>query len=513
MKRAGAFGIIVGLLLGGIPAWTFATSEPDQAIGATTGAADPIEAPRFTSPRLIDAWRSGGEPAITIAHDGSIIVASHPGYTLSYAGLSTRSLTSPGIPGGAELIAPTQGQSYMWKSTDGGQTFLPVSFLPRTPGPFGPSASDVNAGPRGPYQGMSDPDFAVDASGRIWFTDLGPTTWITVSWSDDHGTTWLEGNMNAAQNLPPAHDGVGRTDRPWVAAYGTTAYLSYNALGPQPVLATSEDPSGAEDRGQRFARVGTAPTDCDDELIADPSTGRLYAGCAVGLAYSDDGGATWTYSAAPIGGSTEAADGEPAIDADGNVYLARASGHSTVAIVRFDPDTGAWSDVDIDADALFPGIAAGTMLYPQIRAGSAGRIAVTFYGTTTAPDQSMGRASTAEWNVYNLIVTGADTDAPTSYASQITERPHHVGGICNLGTLICPNPSGNPATDPLRTSDRRLGDLFETTIDDDGMLHIAYAETTSNPRHTVSHVAYARMECGPRLVLAEDVTASFPTQG
>src|ERR1044072_4212162 len=79
--------------------------------------------PTFSVPRLIDDVRAGGEPVMAGTPKGTILIASLPVYPHYHP-------TPTAVPPtGPELLLPTQGQSYMWRSTDDGKTFTIVGPL------------------------------------------------------------------------------------------------------------------------------------------------------------------------------------------------------------------------------------------------------------------------------------------------------------------------------------------------------------------------------------------------
>lgn len=421
----------------------------------------------FTLPRIIDPLRAGGEPVIAIADSGAILVAAHPGYTHWHPDPSAVPPTS------AELVAPTQGQSYMWRSEDGGETFNLVTLLPVENPP--------NGGPRGLGQGVSDPEFTVDGNGRIWFTDLEGLAMASLSWSDDDGKTWLQGN-NAASGGP--------IDRQWLASHQDTLYFTGNYFTDRRLLATQD--------GIRFERRGNVP--CGGDLVVNPLDGHLVAGCGNGIAVSGDGGKTWKPGPSKIQGEGPITP-EPAIDAAGTIYRV-ADPERTDVTLEWTKDEGkTWTNLSLLP--FFPDLAKGTLLWPWVSAGSADRVSVTFFASPAADGTSK---ADAEWFVYNAIVLNATTASPVVYPSKVTPQPFHRGPMCQGGTACQLTTATSDA------SDRRLGDFFETTVDREGVVHIVWSDTQAKPSDTISHVGYARLTDGPRLIDG-DLPPGFPTQG
>lgn len=428
-------------------------------------------APQFTPPVVVDHVRAGGEPVIAVLLDGTLVVSGHPGYTHAHP-----SPTSP--QGIADAVAPTVAQSYIWRSIDNGSTWSVVGQLPETPAP--------NRGPHGGAFGAGDPEFTYDAStGRIWFTDLAALAQGTLSWSDDGGATWTGNNLASG----------GPMDRQWLASHQGTLYFTGNYLTDRRVLVTED--------GETFERRGEIPdgqgVDCGADVVADPRNGWLYAGCGDGMAVSVDEAATWTYRPARgLAGSGGVAGSEPAVDTAGNVYLVGRT-NGTILIGATKDQGQNWTYLNISS--WFPELAEGRAMWPWISAGSEGRAAVTFMGTTE-PDVN---STAAGWFLYNVIVINATSPSPEIYPTPVTADPMHVGPVCMSGTTC-------QARIALPNGDRRLGDFFETTIDRFGVLHVVYPQTTSEPGDTVSHVSYARLASGPSLVVGP-LPPGFPTQG
>ncbi|HVL87897.1 MAG TPA: sialidase family protein [Candidatus Thermoplasmatota archaeon] len=422
------------------------------------------ETPTFTAQRILDRERAGGEPVIAILPSGTILVAAHPGWTHA-------NRADP------NLVTGANGQSYVWRSADGGETFARVARVGGTgdvPGLANVPFSDC-------VPGLSDPDFAVTAEGVAYFTDFYKTG-ASVLRSLDDGQTWECRNL---EDGPTRKD----QDRPWLAARGDEVFFVSNFGGGHKVLRSV-------DGGATFVHVGTARCGGDLSIGAD---GLLFVGCSGGgLERSRDGGATWT-RISPRGPQLvgAAALPEPAIDAAGNVY---------VAAVGFADRKVYLSVLPRDADAFLPPytvsdapvVPSGEKMWPWVTAGSEGRVAVTWYGT----EGPMTLES--EWRVFVSFVTEAASDSPTVTTVVATPQIVHRGRIqpglalglaCDF-TLDCVR---NPR-------DRRMGDFFETAVDPQGFLHVVYSDTQAvgaggleGVPAGISHVGYVRQTGGVRL--------------
>lgn len=394
----------------------------------------------FSPMVLIDDVRAGGEPVIQITRTGTLLVAAHPGWT------HTR------YPPSANLLTPASGQSYLWRSADGGATWDPIGL----PGADG-------AGPRGVGQGMSDPDFAMDTNGRVYLTDLEALAAASVSWSDDDGKTWLMGNDVAST--------YGPIDRQWLATHGTDVYFMGNYFAAERVLKSTNG-------GLTWTEVGRA--NCGGDLVVRESDGAVLVGCGAGIDVSTDGGKTFARKDVPDVESTSRVMTEPAIDAAGNVYTAWTQEDGVY--VAGTSDLGETWTTPIRVTA---GIPTSTHIWPWIVAGDEGRIAVVWYATVAEGGPARAKG---DWFVYQATVLDAMGAAPSLVNAQATESPIFQGGICQRGTFC--------QTDPTPAGDRRLGDFFEAAVDAEGRVHIVYSVALGD---AISHAGYSRQTAGPLL--------------
>lgn len=431
------------------------------------------DVPSFSEPALLDTVRAGGEPVVAVLPTGTILVSAHPGFTHYRPGDN---------PLPDELLTPFAGQSYLWRSTDNGTTWTHIGL---------PGSEN---GPRGPGTGVSDPEFTVMADGTVCTTDLEALAAASVACSTDDGLTWLTANPLASG---------GPVDRQWLASYEDELYFTANYVAP------GSDLRASTDHGLTWEDRGSTP--CNSDLVADRRTGHLIQGCnGIGITVSTDAGRTWSEPRTP----EDASDGgarmmtEPALDAAGNVWTTWADGEHRLWAAGT-PDEGAtWPWVfDLTPHArLALGLEGnGTYVWPWVSAGSEGRFAVSWIGST---DDAPSESYTGEWRIYTAYVLNATGPSPTVAVLPFTPKPIHVGPICQGGTgcetaAVAGDPSG----------DRRLGDFFETTIDADGWLLGAWSNTATQPDDVISHPQFARQVGGIRLLVPEDVGAFTPTQG
>lgn len=491
--------------------------------GCFTGSDDdsptvalPPETPVFSEPLLIDAVRAGGEPVIAITQAGTILVSAHPGWTHYHPSEDPTHV-------GTELLTPASGQSYLWRSTDGGASWTHIG------------APGQEEGPRGTALGVSDPEFTVMEDGTICYTDLEALASSSVACSTDDGETWLVGNPVAA----------GRpNDRQWLASSGDELYFTANYFADHNIRAST-------DRGLTWEERGDVP--CEQDIVADPHSGHLIGACNAGVTVSEDGGRTWTAEderqVLDAGAGGQRIMAEPAVDGAGNVWVTYTQGEGALWVAG-SPDQGkSWPWV-YDLTPRFAAFArdlegcqespdarlcvgadhrpadrdgtggeagsgdaggtggdglTGTYVWPWISAGSGGRVAVTWIGAFPA---AASATYDGDWYIFSIYLLDGTSDRPTFIVNQLTPEPMHRGPICQEGTLCqVSSMQGDDA------GDRRLGDFFETTIDADGFLHGSWSNTRELPEDVISHPQYVRQTGGVRLLADEDIGVWMPTQG
>ncbi len=451
----------------------------------------PIDlAPLLSAPAIIDTVRAGGEPVIAVTHEGTILIAAHPGWTHYHPSEDPTHV-------GTEILEPASAQSYLWRSTDNGTTWTHIG-LPT-----------LEQGPRSTGFGVSDPEFTVMEDNTVCYTDLMALVTSSVVCSTDDGLTWLPGNEFASG---------GVNDRQWLASHGdelyfTAAYFASTTGIPDHHIRASTD------RGLTWEDRGDVP--CSQDLVANPHNGHLIVGCPGGVAVSEDAGWTWTEErpvpGVPAGGQRIMA--EPGVDAAGNVWITLTQGEGGLWAAG-SPDEGlSWPWI-VELTPHFENFLAsgqalgeagnatpstGTYVWPWLSAGSEGRFAVTWIGATETTESA---THDGNWYMFTAFVYGATGDAPSVVVRQLTPDPIHVGPICQNGTSCQVfSMTGDDS------GDRRLGDFFETTIDADGYLHATWSNTRAQSDDVISHPEYVRQTGGKPLVAPEDLGVWMPTQG
>ena len=460
-----------------LPALTAALGIIVSSAAAAVGGlpAQAGAARQFSTPIHVDtsAANRAGEPSISVAPDGTEYIVAPGG--------------APGVRAPVSAGGGGFGGGLIWRSSDRGRTWTWLG------------AFDL-AGEGG------DTDITVTPRGTLFASSLSYQGCSGVGVSTDRGQTWSDDPLAGCARVPAMND------RQWTANYGEN--VVYTVIGdtvrgdidmvrsamnnPVVVPATTLDLYTGGDyqwpgtiavdqrRGTAYVVWNTAgsPNNCDQSAGA--------ASCAPQAASSEmpdkievsvvpDGA---TSAPTPVVVASRPFDTydsfvSDAVDAAGNVYVVWSERHpaqqQTWTMLSVSRDGGrTWSA------PRKVGRAPSTTVYPWVSAGDAGRIAVSYYGTTASGNSPQKVASSAVWSVYSSF----STDYGRSFTEYRTTGTMQKGPVCTSGTQC---PAGS----------RNLLDFFETDVDPHGCLVTAYADNASGGGNAI--VSYVRQTAGPGL--------------
>jgi hypothetical protein len=456
--------------------------------------------PSFGREVIVDHQRVTGEPSISIDSQDRVYVSAPFGFSTT--------------------------ASYVWRSTDHGQSF---HLVPGNLSPYGkPNFTCVGGG---------DSGLAVDTANRLYFVDLQGLTDVSNSVSSDQGATWLS-TCNAANDV-----GV---DRPWITAFGDpqnggALYQTVDQVGQcigacepdlgqvgsniveitrsqdgvtfTPLPAQQIEPDGivsgiVTDAAGGVYIAHTGLTDSSGNLIGgtdgngndnavvvvrfpngyssltstplngqtlcqmQPTTCSTYVVYHAPLDSSGNSTVTVGQDFAPI-----------AIDRAGNLYVtwSQAAVYSTGNVsgssqiyMAVSTDHGAHWGSPVRVSASTPTLE--TNVFPWIAAGDAGRIDIVWYGTQTlgsCPSQPCGSSAIqAHWSVMmaqslNAVVNGAPNASPNFSMTQVSEVSNHYGAICTMG-IGCST-----------GGDRGLLDFLSVTVGLQGEANVVWADAVN----------------------------------
>lgn len=341
--------------------------------------------------QLRSSTRISGEPTIGVSRSHAVF---YPAIEFDQVG---------GLP-----------KTHFLRSVDGGETWENVS-------PNIYDAVDTH-----PYS--FDPYVYVDpTTSRVYALDMGPNFNCNhVSWSDDDGGTWLTQYFTCPVPVvdhPSIFAGPPSDANPG-AAYPNNVYLCTNALAAAHCVVS-------HDGGASWLESTPVFQDCGGLTghgHASWTEGTVYlprVGCGVPQAgISTDGGLTWeTIDVLDPSGEDEVyrGVGHEAIlstDSAGNAYIVWQGDQGNRTFVARSTDQGqTWSD---PWDVTAPGVTAVKL--PSLVAGSEGRIAFLYVGTTTPSGWAVHETDdngdlvrpdeyrNATWNAYvGLSINAADS--------------------------------------------------------------------------------------------------------
>jgi hypothetical protein len=172
------------------------------------------------------------------------------------------------------------------------------------------------------------------------------------------------------------------------------------------------------------------------------------------------------------------------IDTAGNVYVAWSMNNARTN------EFSIWFASSHDGGQNFYGPfqisqGPGTAVFPWISGGSANRVDVVWYQSSTVGDPNT-MPPAAAWNVMFAQSQNASTRQPVFTVSQASDHVIHHGEI-STGGLI-------------GSADRTLLDFFEVAIDRSGLANIAYADDHTTPGSARDY--YAKQASGPLALTA-----------
>lgn len=406
---------------------------PPEEPGALPNVSEAIE--RVV--QVEDRW--SGEPSILALDDGTLLITGAGGFS--------RYVEDP-------TDAPGHfGQSYIWRSTDDGQSWELVDV--DTPGPTDEYTPYRNAVP-----GVEG-DLSQDEGGRAYFVDLSMLATNGVSASDDSGETWLDAQSAA---------GLPGTDRPWITGAGEDeVYVKYLNTN------TGYRVAHSTDGGLTFLEDISIPDCSQADPALDPGE-RLVIPCVGGEESTDLSVLTtptgremdWERTDAPDAeGSATNVFPHPSTTQAGHWTFVYSESLNETARVQAITTTDAgetWSEpVTLSS-------ANSTAVFPWTSGNEDGTVSVVWYEAQgkAAPYEQEG-----EWYPMHASFT-LDENGSTladAEASRITEEPNHEGPIC-VGGLGCVLDG--------RSDERRLLDFFEVDVDADGTSHVTWTDTTTD---------------------------------
>lgn len=402
---------------------------------------------------------------------GRLLYSAHAGTTHFFAPASADEQT-------AAFAGKYTGQTYTYYSDNNGASW---EFVDR--------ALPLDGGL--PAQGFSDPEFAIDSDGNVFYSEINLAN-IATSASYDGGKTYALKNFF----------GAVMTDRQWMDGdrpneYYFTANAFGGGTGTPFSPGTGHYIAKTTDGGATFTTNRTDNTGGSGlgDIRVDKRTGTLYeahygGGNLTVAAFRNARNGTLTATDTNlVAADVDMLGHWPAIDVDGsgNVYITwDESGRGTLpAGVYYSYSTneaGTWATpVRVDTDD-------NTNTWPWLAVGDDGKVAIAYLeADVMLPDHDAQAQGTHGWRIVGAQTLNglgcAGGVAPEFSTAVMTPDRMHTGTICQGGT-----------TCQAQAIDRRLGDYFAIDIDGTGAMYAGYSDTAQGG--AVALPAFARQSGG-----------------
>ena len=335
----------------------------------------------------------------------------------------------------------------------------------------------------------SDPYGWVDpVTDRIFNIHMMGLSHTWIGWSDNDGESWLGNPYDSGPT--PLNDHIKLGSGPWTDAgygglgqlsplYSEAVYFCYNKLAGI-FCFTSYDGGATFPVGGQIFGLATTNGGLHGAITTAPD-GTVYVTPRVAtptIILSKDNGLTWDTREMGQDASTPnpRKNSEVATDTESNAYHVWTGNDQGIYMTRSTDSGDTW---DADSHRISPVDVISTA-FPQIDAGSPGRIAVTYLGSentsllnTTDIDGNNwdGNGHYAPNEVhYHLYVTyslNALDENPIYHTHRVTDDPVQVGAMC-LNSGDCRSDQGG--------SNRNLLDFNDIHIDREGRIYIAFAD-------------------------------------
>jgi uncharacterized repeat protein (TIGR01451 family) len=346
------------------------------------------------------------------------------------------------------------------------------------------------------------------ASGHVFFADQEVLANEALAASFDHGDSWLV--QTAVSN------GTAGTDRQWIATTDNAfslptggpieGFLVYHVVPQQYIQAI--DASGVpipQPVGQ-LTNVGQSGQLRVDNNATSPGHGWIYqphagfdpGGTFVATGPSNGYALPTNWQDNQVSGGSTTSFPWVAIDAAGNAYVTWDNGgvvwysYSAIHDKANDPTQGGRPGTKWSPKVRVSIPQVGSAVFPEVTAGDAGRIGITYVGTTDWTGQPDDAPETARWQTYAAVIPDALAVQPTVNSGTVTHRVMHVGNVCTSGTTCATT-----------GKDRSLLDMIDISFDEAGRLGIITMDNNSNSFHAAPP---AGEDEGPFAIFAKQIS-------
>jgi uncharacterized repeat protein (TIGR01451 family) len=364
------------------------------------------------------------------------------------------------------------------------------------------------------------------ASGHVFFADQEVLANEALAVSFDHGDSWLV--QTAVSN------GTAGTDRQWIAATDNSfllptggpieGFLVYHVVPQQYIQAIDSSGIPIPQLVGQLTNVGQSGQLRVDNNASSPGHGWIYqphvgvapGGTFVGTGPSDGYALPTNWQDNQVSGGSTTSFPWVAIDAAGNAFITWDNGgvvwysYSAIHDKANDPTQGGRPGTKWSPKVRVSLPEVGSAVFPEVTAGDAGRIGITYVGTTDwtgAPDDA---PESARWHTYAAVIPDALAVQPTVNSGTVTHRVMHVGNVCTSGTTCVAD-----------GKDRSLLDMVDISFDEAGRLGIITMDNNSNGFHAAPPAGedegpfaiFAKQTSGVSVLAGTTINVTIPTGG
>ncbi len=255
--------------------------------------------------------------------------------------------------------------------------------------------------------------------------------------------------------LSPATAIVPADDRQWNESNGQSrVYLVYRA----PIPATGLFIARSDDNGMTYPVTGVVNPSgtTPGYLDVDQASGRVYvshqSSAALMVGSSSDNGLTWRNNTVDNSTQHGTLFDPVKVGADGTVYAAWSDGKNIFLAHSTDGGTTFSDKVRVNDNATYK-----TNVFPWLEAGSAGRVCVVWYGSTSNTNDD-----SADWVVLYSQTLDATATNPSFRQQVVSDHVIHGSNISTGGLTGSAN--------------RNLIDYFQVALDPQGAAVIAFTD-------------------------------------
>jgi uncharacterized repeat protein (TIGR01451 family) len=479
------------------------TSQAGTCAGEPTGGPPTYvrDAIAFAPATVTSAQCLGGEPQVTIER--------RMPYSTAAAGID---------PARVFIDWPVSSRSgigQLQRSLDGGDSFRML---------FDRTCANRSR-PNCLTEGGGDTENEVNlANGQVFFADQEILANEALASSTDHGDSWTV--QTAVTNFTTATDRqwVGTTDNTTsVAGRPIVGFLVYHVPPQGYVQAIDSTGLPLPQPVPQLQNVGQSGQVRVDNNAASPGHGWIYwphtgvtpGGTLVATASSGAYTLPSDWGDVAVTGSSSTTFPWIAIDAAGNAYLTWDTGGvvyfsaSNIRDKANDPTQGGRPGTKWSPKIRVSLPEVGSAVFAEVTAGDAGRIGITYVGTTDWTGEPDDAPDTAAWNTYAAVIPDALATAPSVNTGLVTHRVMHYGNICTSGTTCATT-----------GKDRSLLDMIDVSFDEAGRLGVVTMDNNSDSFHAAPpagedespFVHFAKQTSGISVLAGTTINVAIPGQ-